>query len=58
MIFTRDVIFDEKTVFDEKIFDRSLNVEIKQIINRIQFFQIEIDNATIFKKKINYEISK
>ena len=50
VISTRDVLFDEKIQFDDILFDRSTNLEIERIINRIQFFQKEINNANKFIK--------
>lgn len=46
VISTRDVLFDEKTLFDGILPDRLLNPEVERILNRIQLPQSEIDNAT------------
>ena len=50
VISTRDVLFDEKIQFDDILFDGLINLEIERIINRILFFQKEIDNANKFIK--------
>ena len=50
MILTRDVLFDEKIQLNDILLNRSINVEIEKIMNRIQFFQKKIDNANKFIK--------
>lgn len=49
VISTRDVIFDEKSLFDGKLPDRPINPEVEAIINRIQLPDKEGENAGVLE---------
>ena len=58
IISTRDVMFDENFIYDDILFDRSLNFEFEKILIRIQILQFEIDNANTLEKKTRCRTSK